>query len=79
MKTTSQKRMTTQVPVTADVPLSPHWAFLVQFRAVPGGPVHIAGRVEHLVSGRTRHFQSLKELSAYLAAELRAAENMTRQ
>lgn len=78
MKTTSQKRMIAQAPVTVDVPLSPHWAFLVQFRSVPGGPVHAAGRVEHLVSGRTRHFQSLKELSAYLMAELRAAENVTR-
>jgi len=78
MKTTSQKRMTAQAPVTVDVPLSPHWAFLVQFRAVPGGPVRAAGRVEHLVSGRTRHFQSLKELSVYLTAELRAAKNLTR-
>lgn len=79
MKTTNQKRMTAHVPVTVDVPLSPHWAFLVQFRAVPGGPARAAGRVEHLVSGRTRHFRSLKELSAYLTAELHTAENMTRE
>jgi hypothetical protein len=74
MKTTSQKRMTTQVPVVVDVPLSPHWAFVVQFRAVPGGPVYAAGRIEHLVSGRTNHFQSLKELSAYLAGALRTTK-----
>ena len=75
MKTPSLKRTTTQEPVTIDAPLSPHWAFVVQFRAVPGGPAYAAGRVEHLVSGRTRHFQSLEELTVYLTAELRAAEH----
>ena len=79
MKTTSQTRTTPQAPVTIDVPLSPHWAFVVQFRAVPGGPAYAAGRVEHLVSGRTAHFQSLQELSAYLTEELRAAENVAKQ
>ena len=74
MKTTSQKRTATQAPVITDAPLSPHWAFVVQFRAVPGGQAYAAGRVEHLVSGRTSHFQSLKELSEYLTAELSAAE-----
>jgi hypothetical protein len=74
MKTTSQKRTTTQAPVIIDAPLSPHWAFVVQFRALPGGPAYAAGRVEHLVSGRTSHFQSLEELTVYLTAELLAAE-----
>jgi hypothetical protein len=79
MKTPSRERATTPAPVTIDVPLSPQWAFVVQFRAVPGGPAYAAGRVEHLVSGRTSHFQSLEELSAYLTAELRAAESVAKQ
>jgi len=62
-----------------DIPLSPHWAFVVQFRAIPGKSVFEAGRVEHLVSGRASHFQSLEELSAYLTAELCAAENVAEQ
>ena len=65
--------------VTLDVPLSPHWAFVVQFRAVPAGPAYAAGRVEHLVSGRTSHFQSLDELTAYLTAELRAPKHGAKQ
>jgi hypothetical protein len=69
---TQQK--TTEAPVTIDAPLSPHWAFVVQFRAVPGGTVFEAGRVEHLVSGRTKHFQSLEELTAHLERELHVSE-----
>jgi hypothetical protein len=79
MKTPSQTRTTMPAPVTLDVPLSPHWAFVVQFRAAPEGPAYAAGRVEHLVSGRTSHFQSLEELTAYLTAELRAAEHGAKQ
>ena len=76
MKTSSQKRITTTSPVIIDdVPLSPQWAFLVQFRVVPGGPAYAAGRVEHLVSGRTSHFRSLEELSAYLKRELQATDS----
>jgi hypothetical protein len=78
-KAPRQKRPTAPTPVTIDVPLSPHWAFVVQFRATPGGPAYTAGRVEHLVSGRTAHFQSLEELSAYLTAELRTTENVAKQ
>jgi hypothetical protein len=51
----------------------------VQFRAIPGGPAYAAGRVEHLVSGRTSHFQSLEELTVYLTAALRAAEHVVKQ
>ena len=57
-----------------NVPLSPQWAFVVQFRAVPGGPAYAAGRVEHLVSGRTAHFQSLRELTTYIERELQASK-----
>jgi hypothetical protein len=76
MKTPSQKRTTTTSPATIDTPLSPQWAFLVQFRAVPGGPAYAAGRIEHLVSGRTVHFQSLKELTTYLDRELHAIDSV---
>ena len=79
MKTPSQKRTSLPVPVALDAPLSPLWAFVVQFRAVPGGPAYTTGRVEHLVSGRTSHFRSLKELTAYLTAELRTAEQVAKQ
>ena len=71
MKTSSQKRTPPLSSGIIDVPLSPQWAFVVQFRAVPEGPVYAAGRIEHVVSGRTAHFQSLKELTTYLAGELR--------
>lgn len=64
------------VPLMIDVPLSPHWAFVVQFRAAPGGTVYEAGRVEHLVSGRMSHFQSLEELRAYLGRELQASKGV---
>jgi hypothetical protein len=79
IKTPRQKRTTTLSSVMIDTPLSPHWAFVVQFRAVPGGPAYTAGRVEHLVSGRTCHFQSLEELTSYLTAELRVAESVAKQ
>ena len=75
MKTASQKRQTTTSLVPVDAPLSPQWAFVVQFRAVPGGPAYAAGRIEHLVSGRTGHFQSLEELMSYLTEELRSAKD----
>jgi hypothetical protein len=78
-KTPSQEHVTTPTSALIDAPLSPQWAFVVQFRAIPGGPAYAAGRVEHLVSGRTSHFQSLEELTGYLTAELRTAESMTKQ
>jgi hypothetical protein len=78
-KTPRQTRTTPPAPITIDAPLSPQWAFVVQFRAVPGGPAYAAGRVEHVMSGRTSHFQSLEELTAYLTAALRAAENVAKQ
>jgi hypothetical protein len=57
--------------VPTDAPLSPQWAFVVQFRATTAeGPVFDAGRVEHLVSGRTAHFHSLEELSAFFSQTL---------
>ena len=52
-------------------PLSPHRAFVVQFRAetaVEQG--RFAGRVEHVVSGQAAQFQSLEELLAFIARVL---------
>lgn len=54
-------------------PLSPHWAFVVQFRTetqVEAG--HLRGRVEHVVSGQATHFQSLEELLAFIGRVLAA-------
>ena len=51
--------------------LSPHWAFVVQFRAetdVEQG--RFVGRVEHVVSGQATHFQSLEELLAFIGRVL---------
>ena len=58
-------------PADRQPPLSPHWAFVVQFRTktdVTRG--HIAGRVEHVVSGQATHFESLEELLAFMARVL---------
>ena len=74
-KTRGQSHAQPSALATIHAPLSPQWAFLVQFRALPKGQVYRAGRVEHLVSGRASHFQSLEELNAYLTAELHASEN----
>jgi len=52
-------------------PLSPHRAFVVQFRAetdVAAG--RMTGRVEHVVSGQTTAFQTLEGLLAFMARML---------
>ena len=52
---------------TDTAPLSVHWAFVVHFRTntdVCRG--QIAGRVEHVVSGQSMHFDSLEELLAFI-------------
>jgi hypothetical protein len=51
--------------------LSPHRAFVVQFRAetdVEQG--RCTGRVEHVVSGQATHFESLEELLGFIAQVL---------
>jgi len=56
---------------TGKAPLSVHRAFVVHFRVssdVPRG--QIAGRVEHVVSGQSTHFDSLEELLAFVARVL---------
>ncbi len=52
-------------------PLSVHWAFVVHFRTntdIARG--NIAGRVEHVVSGQSTHFDSLEDLLAFMARVL---------
>jgi len=54
-------------------PLSVTRAFVVQLRAdtaVEQG--HLAGRVEHVVSGQATDFQSLETLLVFMARVLRA-------
>jgi hypothetical protein len=59
-------------------PYAPAQAFVVQFRQgtiVDTG--RLAGRVEHVVSGKVAQFQSLDELVAFMTAVLRTvAETM---
>ena len=52
-------------------PLSVHWAFVVHFRLSTNiAQERIAGRVEHVISGQTTHFDSLEELLAFMARVL---------
>ncbi len=56
---------------TGKAPLSVHRAFVVHFRLstnIARGP--IKGRVEHVVSGQSTHFDSLEELLAFMARVL---------
>ncbi len=62
-------------PAEEQAPLSPHWAFVVQFRVgteVEQGEV--TGRVEHIVSGQAAHFTSLDELVAFIDQVLRRVD-----
>ena len=53
-------------------PLSVTRAFVVQFRAdTVAEPDHLAGRVEHVVSGQATDFQSLETLLAFVGRVLR--------
>jgi hypothetical protein len=48
-------------------PLSVHWAFVVHFRLSTNiARGQIEGRVEHVVSGQSMHFDSLEELLAFM-------------
>lgn len=59
-------------PAVEDLPLSPHRAFVVQFRVGAGEePGRFAGRVEHVVSGHATRFRSLEELVGFVRRVLR--------
>src|SRR5215475_3994250 len=67
------ERGSVQPPTEAPSALSPHRAFVVQFRAetdVKQG--RYTGRVEHVVSGQATRFTSLAELLAFMAQVLAA-------
>ncbi|NOT57405.1 MAG: hypothetical protein HOP18_22610 [Deltaproteobacteria bacterium] len=52
---------------TKEPALPTNRAFVVQFRARDEAtPVRYDGRVEHLVSGQARHFQSWEELRRFV-------------
>jgi hypothetical protein len=65
------------IPLTGNpAHLSVHRAFVVQFQAdtvVEQG--HLAGRVEHVVSGQAADFQSLETLLTFIAQVLREARD----
>ena len=52
-----------------DTPLSPHRAFVVQFK--DGGAGHFAGRVEHMVTGEAARFTSAQEMTRFMRQVLR--------
>lgn len=55
--------------------LSVHRAFVVHFSTAAGhGRRRFAGRVEHLSSGQTIRFSSLKELLAFFSGILDASQ-----
>jgi len=56
---------------TETAPLSVHWAFVVHFRTDTDiTQERIAGRVEHVVSGQSVHFDSLEDLLGFMARVL---------
>ena len=58
-------------PQTGKAPLSVRWAFVVHFRLSTNiAQGRIEGRVEHVVSGQSTHFDSLEELLAFVARVL---------
>ena len=62
-----QPQRKTYDKLQTESPLSPHRAFVVQFRTetdVAGACVK--GRVEHVVSGQATHFASVEELLAFI-------------
>jgi hypothetical protein len=56
---------------TGQAPLSVHWAFVVHLRtSSDAARGQVDGRVEHVVSGQSAHFNSLEELLAFMARVL---------
>ena len=52
---------------TGQAPLSVRWAFVVHLRTnTDVAREQIAGRVEHVVSGQSAHFDSLEQLLAFI-------------
>ena len=67
-------------PADHPASLSVTRAFVVQFRtATVVEQGHLAGRVEHVVSGQATDFQSLETLLAFMARVLRAERAVLRR
>jgi hypothetical protein len=61
-------------------PYTPEQAFVVQFgRETVVDTGRLAGRVEHVVSGKVARFQSLDELVAFMTEVLRTVAATTRR
>jgi hypothetical protein len=61
-------------------PYAPTQAFVVQFgRETVVDTGRLAGRVEHVVSGKVSRFQSLDELVAFMTEVLRTVAETTRR
>ena len=57
------------------VPLSPHWAFVVQLRhGTPLTAAGLQGRIQHLISGQATTFSSLEEARAFMERVLTASQ-----
>jgi hypothetical protein len=72
-QTVKERKQTTETdPVaTAEQPLSPHWAFVVQFQSgIDMAQGDCAGRVEHMVSGQSTHFCSWEDLRVFITQVL---------
>lgn len=70
---------TKQQTQTAASPLPANRAFVVQFTALTSLPQQqAAGRVEHIVSGQSAHFQSLEELLAFIAQVFEQKQGTTK-
>jgi hypothetical protein len=65
------KERIVEPPAEAPSALSPHRAFVVQFRAeTEVGQGRYTGRVEHVVSGQAARFASFEELLAFITQVL---------
>ena len=79
MKTRKGKSLLHEAPL-AEAPLSPHLAFVVQFRTSSGGvTTSYSGRVEHMTSGRVAHFHSRAELWTFLTQVVVAEEPRSKE
>jgi hypothetical protein len=71
MRHTDKRHIDRSVPPVpaphVPAPLSPDWAFVVQFREGSTlTPEGMQGRVEHIVSGEATLFSSLEEVRAFM-------------
>lgn len=66
------RTITTEIAATgSESPLSPHYAFVVQFRTRTEEDQDLfTGRVEHVTSGQATRFSSLEELADFLGRTL---------